>query len=103
MTMKNYHVRHIRSNVVVDNAPKLPSSDKLELGEIAINYATGYETLSIKNADGNIVTFSSDSKYEELKNKIDELINLIKENEKVTSSALNDLNMRVSTIADKLI
>ena len=46
-----------RSNAVnVDGTPKIPTSGQLQYGEIAINYAAGVETLSIKNSDNNIVT-----------------------------------------------
>ena len=50
-----------RSDEVVSNSPKLPSTSDLEYGEVALNYADGHETLSIKNNNNEIVTFSSDS------------------------------------------
>ena len=37
------------------NSPKLPTSDQLEFGEIALNIATGYEVIAIKNYDGEVV------------------------------------------------
>ena len=40
-------VRNIRSSAVVDGKPKLPTSNQLDFGEIAVNYAKGYETLSL--------------------------------------------------------
>lgn len=46
-----------RSNAVNDDGtPKIPTSGQLQYGEIAINYANGVETLSIKNSNDNIVT-----------------------------------------------
>lgn len=58
-------LQHKRSLVVNDEngikTPKLPAPEKLVYGEIAINYAKDYETLSIKNDANNVVTFSSDS------------------------------------------
>ena len=39
-----------------DGTPKIPTSEQLQYGEIAINYAAGVETLSIKNSNDNIVT-----------------------------------------------
>ena len=46
-----------RSNAVNgDGTPKIPTSGQLQYGEIAINYAAGVETLSIKNSNDNIVT-----------------------------------------------
>ena len=55
-------VLHKRSVAVENELPKLPTSSQLEFGELAINYADGYETISIKNNNNEIVTFSSDSK-----------------------------------------
>ena len=59
---KQYQVIHKKSNVLTNGQPKLPSASTIEYGEIAINYAKGGETMSIKNANNEIVTFSSDSK-----------------------------------------
>lgn len=48
---------HKRSSVVTENGmPKIPTPDQLEYGEIAINYAAGKETLSIKNTDNEILS-----------------------------------------------
>lgn len=73
-------LQHKNSNVVNDDegikTPKLPDADKLVYGEIAINYATNLETLSIKNSDNAVVTFSSDSI---IYNNVDKKINDIKE------------------------
>ena len=60
MAEKIDKVLHKRSNQLVEDAPKLPTSEQLEYGEIAINYASGKETISIKNANNEIATFSSD-------------------------------------------
>ena len=46
-----------------DGTPKLPTSNKLVEGEIALNYAKGVETISTKNESGTVVTFSSDDYY----------------------------------------
>lgn len=46
-----------RSNVVLeDGNPKIPTADQLNYGEIAINYASGVETLSTKNSDDEVVS-----------------------------------------------
>lgn len=37
------------------SSPKLPTSDQLEFGSIALNIAPGYEVISIKNYNGDIV------------------------------------------------
>ena len=36
-------------------SPKLPTSEQLEFGEIALNIAKGNEVISIKNYDGEII------------------------------------------------
>ena len=74
-------VYHKKSNVVVNGAPKLPTASQIDYGELAINYAPGVETLSIKNSSGDVVTFSSDTVKEK--------------DERVIAEALNDLNSRV--------
>lgn len=51
------HITHLKSKVVESNAPKLITASDLYEGEIAVNYAKGYETLSIKNESGDVVTF----------------------------------------------
>ena len=53
----NKTILNKRSSAVNDNGtPKIPTSEQLQYGEIAINYAAGVETLSIKNSNDNIVT-----------------------------------------------
>lgn len=61
------HMQHVKSSVVVEGKPKLPQPSALVEGELAINYAEGVETISIKNTIGDIVTFSSDDYYSEQK------------------------------------
>ena len=51
-------VKNIRSAEVIQGKPKLPTSNQLDYGEIAVNYASGHETLSLKNDAGNIVSLS---------------------------------------------
>lgn len=86
---KNFeHIIHKNSSVVVDGSPKLPTSSQLEYGEIAVNYANGQETISLKNSNNEIVTFSSDKKFEETEHAI--------------SLSLNDLNERINNNMTKL-
>lgn len=82
-----------RSSALVEGEAKLPTPQQLDYGEIAINFASGHETLSIKNSEDEIATFSSDAYFE----------NIIEENEYVTSMALNDLNSRLVTSASQLV
>lgn len=55
------HISLLKSNDLVEGNAKLPSPSLLMYGEIAVNYANGHEVLSIKNDDGDIATFSSDT------------------------------------------
>ena len=55
-------VKNIRSNSVGTNGkPKLPLPNQLDYGEIAVNYKKGYETLSLKNDNNEIVSLSVNS------------------------------------------
>ena len=55
-------VKNIRSNSVGTNGkPKLPTPSQLDYGEIAVNYASGHETLSLKNDGNKIVSLSVNS------------------------------------------
>lgn len=52
------HVHHVKSNVVQPSGyPKIPRPDQLRYGEMAVNYAKGLETISLKNSDNTITTF----------------------------------------------
>ena len=48
-------LRNIRSNQIIDGAPKLPTAEQILHGEIAINFAKNHETLSLKNDKEEIV------------------------------------------------
>jgi len=54
------HLIHAHSSVVTEGQPKLPTTDRIEYGELAVNFADGHETISLKNSNDEIVTFSSD-------------------------------------------
>lgn len=120
-----------RSSIITDNgSPKLPSSDSIEYGEIAINYADGVETISIKNSSNNIVEFKSkeyidnvlvdstntlktelqgeiDANVEQLNNSISSNANQITEIKNIiptkVSEIENDSNFITSEIAQQLI
>ncbi len=99
---EKYTVVHKKSRVVTEGQPKLPSASTIEYGEIAINYAEGYETLSIKNSNNEIATFSSDnvvnSALTEIQDSIDEIQSALTEDELVISTSLSDLNDRVEDL-----
>lgn len=52
------HLLHVRSNSVINGEPKLPTSDVIEYGELAVNYAKDNETLSLKNSNNDIVALN---------------------------------------------
>lgn len=92
-------IQLVRSNVIENNLPKLPSASALLEGELAVNYAADKEVLATKNSSGEVVTFSSDKYYTE--KKLGDLFSgdttvteVILDNELVTATALNDLNSR---------
>lgn len=96
------HLQHIKSNVVIEGKPKLPTAEVLVDGELAVNYAEGYETISLRNSNSGITTFSSDDYYSEKKlgykfigeNSANTVSDVIDEDEEIVASALNDLNTR---------
>ena len=96
------HLQHVKSSVVEEGLPKLPQASVLVEGEIAVNYAKDYETLSIKNSSGEVVTFSSDYYYTEKKlgsgftndNSGLTVTQALNDTEQVIAAALNDLNER---------
>ena len=52
-------VCHKRSSVATDGIPKQPTTDQIDYGEIAVNYADGSERLFIKNSSNEIIGFKS--------------------------------------------
>lgn len=62
------HLVHIHSVQTTDGQPKLPEPSMLNYGELAINYAKGYETISLKNNSDEVVQFKPDEHYQELLN-----------------------------------
>ena len=80
--MARKHLLHVKSSSVTNGNPKLPLPSDIEYGEIAINYADGYETISIKNSNNEIVTFPNS--------------NTIEQAEETIAQALSDLDERVT-------
>lgn len=56
--MKN-KILQKRSTDLINGKPKLPSSADLEYGELAVNYAKGQETITLKNNEDEVVEFKS--------------------------------------------
>ena len=74
---KNWKLIHMKSKQRgKDNvSPKLPAPDVLEYGEIAINFGSGIETISIKNEKDEIITFIPEYKVKEyVDRKINEMM-----------------------------
>ena len=101
------HIQHVKSNVVENGQPKLPTSSVLAEGELAINYAKGYETISLLNSESGITRFSSDDYYTLLKlgsaftdaNSANTVTSVIRNNEHVIAAALNDLDSKKMDIS----
>ena len=102
---------HTRSSAVLENGnPKLPAADRIEYGELAINFADGVETISLKNKSNEIVEFKTKEYFEKIisdnqelnQSAIDDINNQIvaiqetvEENELITATALTDLDERM--------
>ena len=68
-------VCHKRSSVITEGVPKQPTTDQIDYGEIAINYAASGETLYIKNSENAIAKFKDDKYYQkQLSDKQDKLV-----------------------------
>lgn len=112
------HILHKKSNEANANgSPKLPTADVLSNGEIAINYKKGIETISIKNDNNEIVTFSSDNQINDLINSqlihsydsastatnatydAKTITDTINENERIVAAAYNSISGSVSSHA----
>lgn len=50
-------------------SPKLPTSDQLQYGELAINYGEGIETIAIRNEKDEIVKFIPEKRVKEYVDK----------------------------------
>ena len=64
---KKIKLIHIKSKQrAKDNeSPKLPTSDQLEYGEIAINFGKDIETIAIRNENDEIINFVPEHKIHE--------------------------------------
>lgn len=101
------HVYFLRSSQLNDtsNGPKLPTPEQFsDYGEIAINYAEGYETISTKNSNNQVVTFSSDTVNEDkfaLKSEISDVdtsITNIETSVTVIQGDINNINTAITEI-----
>ena len=115
----------VDSSPVKLNLAKRPTTDKIVVGEIAVNYKKGHETITIKNDEDEIVGFVNENDFKNAqeiianaiateKNERKQDIEIVKnssgsnkkdieeikqDNEEMNltvSSALNDLNSRIN-------
>ena len=100
-------VKHKRSALLVNGSPKLPTTSQLEVGEIAINFAEGHETLSTRNNNNGIATFSSDAMLDKkyissgaVVSAISAVTKTIEDNEYVIAQAFNNQNDRIEALED---
>ena len=96
-----------RSSVVSNGNPKLPTAAQIEVGEIAINFAEGHETLSTKNSNNGIATFSSDAVLDRkyiasgaVVSAVSAITKTIEDNEYVVAQAFNNTNDRISGLEE---
>ena len=85
---------HKRSSALLENGnPKLPTADNLEYGELAINFADGVETISLKNKSNEIVEFRTKEYFEKI----------ISDNQELNQSAIDDINNIITGIDNRLL
>lgn len=83
---------HKHSVALVDGEAKSPDPSILRYGEIAINYATDHETISIKNQNDEIATFKTHKLYTQLLgDKQDKTDDTLLTQDKTVVGALNEL------------
>ena len=107
MVENKLKIQHLRSKeLLVDGKPKLPTD--LDEGEIAINFATGHETIAIKNDSNQIVKFDNkvDENYEptQYNGKFETLItetNHVKAGD-TNSKAFKSVENTMSTLVDEV-
>ena len=106
MAENKLKIQHLRSKELVDGKPKLPT--ELDEGEIAINFATGHETIAIKNDHNQIVKFDNkvDENYEptQYNGKFETLVtetNHVKAGD-TNSKAFKSVENTMSTLVDEV-
>ena len=94
MTIKR-HVSHIKSNI----PDKVPNTEDINHGEIAINYTADKEHLYIKNSSDLIKSISTDDENQEVFATNEHVNN----NNELLITVLNDLNDRITALEKKII
>ena len=90
-------VCHKRSSVITEGVPKQPTTDQIDYGEIAINYAANGETLYIKNSENAIAEFKDNKYYQK------QLSEYTKKSEIVNSLSSTDGTVPLSAKQGKVL
>lgn len=103
------YIKLKRSSQVIEGSPKLPTAQQLEVGEIAINFAAGHETLSTLNSSSGVATFSSDSVLDSkyissgaVVSAVTDIEKMIEEDEFVVATAVNKFKNDISSLWDSV-
>lgn len=94
---KTSTVCHKRSSVITEGVPKQPTTDQIDYGEIAINYAANGETLYIKNSENAIAEFKDNKYYQK------QLSEYTKKSEIVNSLSSTDGTVPLSANQGKVL
>ena len=94
---KTSTVCHKRSSVITEGVPKQPTTDQIDYGEIAINYAASGETLYIKNSENAIAEFKDNKYYQK------QLSEYTKKSEIVNSLSSTDGTVPLSANQGKVL
>ena len=78
------------------SSPKLPSSEQLEYGEIALNIAKDHEVIAIKNYDGEVVYLPFNVASRLLSHEVD-----FDELKKYSYKSIEELSAATRTLEDK--
>lgn len=84
----------LHSSDITDGKAKLPQANQIDYGELAINFADGVETISIKNSQDEIVEFKSKDYFEnKINDKQDNIsdIETIRQNAALGATALQSI------------
>ena len=85
---KTSTVCHKRSSVITEGVPKQPTTDQIDYGEIAINYAANGETLYIKNSENAIAEFKDNKYYQK---QLDKVLQKVLPHYNLTQNSIKEL------------
>ena len=91
LKIQNYHSK------VKGNLPSVSGDNALEYGEIAVNYAKGGETIAIRNANDEIVTFPNSNTFRNGCTNVTTLVNVPIKTRLVYASLSADNTLSIDT------